>query len=86
MCRLKSYLSDPYKLLDLKTSQKRKDQRETTSLIHSLRRHSKTIINDVFSLKGTFMQSYMKSLCHYIDTNNTKKMKNKTFYANVNCT
>ena len=94
MCSLKSYLSDPYKLLDLKTSQKRKDQIETASLILNLRTYSKGIINNVFSLKCTFMQPYMKSLlripvvrtsclahlCHYIDTNNTK-MENKTFYA-----
>ena len=94
MCSLKGYLSDPYKLLDLKTSQKRKDQMETAALILTLQVYSKFIIDNIFSLKQEYYKPYLKSLlrlpvvrtsclahlCHYIDTNNTK-MDNKTLYA-----
>jgi len=92
MCSLKSYLSDPYKLLDLKKSQKRKDQMNIASLILNLRTHSKSIIDE--GLKFNIFKPYMKSLlrlpvvrtsclghlCHYIDTNNTN-MENKQLYA-----
>ena len=91
---LKSYLSDPYKLLDLKRSQKRKDQIETAALILNLQAYSKFIIDSIFSLKQDYYKPYLKSLlrmpvvrtsclvhlCHYIDTNNTK-MENKALYA-----
>ena len=94
MCSLKSYSSDPYKFLDLKRSQKRKDQIDNAALILNLQAHSKFIIDFVFSMKMTFYLPYSKSLlripvvrtsclahlCHYIDTNNTK-MENKALYA-----
>jgi hypothetical protein len=94
MCSLKSYLSDPYKFVDLKRSQKRKDQIDTGALILNLRAHSKLLIDMIFSMKQTYFLPYLKSLlrlpvvrtsclahlCHYIDTNNTK-MENKTLYA-----
>ena len=92
MCSLKSYLSDPYKLLDLKTAQKRKkNQIDTAAIILNLRSYSKLIIDTVLGFKDTLFMpckksllcihvvrpSYLAHLCHYIDTNNTK-MENKT--------
>jgi hypothetical protein len=94
MCSLKNYLSDPYKFVDLKRSQKRKDQIDTAALILNLQAYSKFITDSIFSLKLTYCLPYLKSLlrlpvvrtswlshlCHYIDTNNTE-MENKTLYA-----
>ena len=94
MCSLKSYSSDPYKFLDLKRSQKRKDQIDNATLILNLQAYSKFITDSIFSLKLTYCLPYLKSLlripvvrtsclahlCHYIDTNNTK-MENKALYA-----
>ena len=94
MCSLKNYLSDPYKFVDLKRSQKRKDQIDTAALILNLQAYSKFITDSIFSLKLTYCLPYLKSLlripvvrtsclahlCHYIDTNNTK-MENKALYA-----
>jgi hypothetical protein len=62
MCSLKSYLSDPYTFLDLKISQKRKDQIDTAALILNLQAYSKFIADCIFSLRINYYLPYLKSL------------------------
>ena len=94
MCSLKSYLSDPYKFVDLKRSHKRKDQIDTAALNLDLQAYSKLITDVIFSLRLNYYLPYLKSLlrvpvvrgsffahlCHYIDTPITK-IENKTLYV-----